>query len=63
MTKDGINKEEQAILLGMAHMLNRDLCAVFVCPEEGCDECPFYPVALEQEALIRAIAEVPVRKE
>lgn len=63
MTKDGMNKEEQAILLGMTHMLNRDLCEVFVCPEEGCDECPFYAVARKQEAFLQAIADMPVRKE
>lgn len=63
MTKEGINKEEKAIFLGMMAVLNIDICAHFACPQEGCDDCPLTPVIEAHEHFIDVACRVPDKTE
>lgn len=56
MTKDKITDVEKARLEGMEIIFNVDICPAFVCPPEGCVECPIRKVVEAQEKLMVAIS-------
>ena len=58
MTKDGLCKEEKAILAGMMAVLDIDICAYFDCPDEGCEECPLNEVLNKKAEFYKTVNEV-----
>lgn len=60
MTKNGMTRKEKNIVVGMAYILNRDLCAPFKCPEEGCDNCPIHNAAVQFDKGITALLDIPL---
>ena len=63
MTEQGMNKEEKAIFMGMLAVLNTDLCAPFVCPEDGCDTCPLASVVEAHNHFLNIACQIPERTE
>lgn len=63
MTKDGMNKEEKAIFMGMLAVLDTDICAPFVCPKDGCDNCPLAPVIEAHDRFLDVACRVSDRQE
>lgn len=63
MTEQGMNKEEKAIFMGMLAVLNIDLCAQFVCPQEWCDTCPLAPVVEAHKHFLEVAYQVPEKTE
>ena len=55
MTKDKLNQDEKATLLGIQAVLNFDICSCFDCAIGGCDNCPLQAIAQAQEEFMSVI--------
>lgn len=58
MTIKGLTAEEKERLDGAWAIMNFDICTLFECPPEGCDECPMAKVIEAQQDLGLTILKV-----